>query len=341
MKKRIWILAGLLLMLVIFVGVFATKDTKKIIYTELINPVYPSGNDPWVVRREDDYYYCWSNDSGVHVRRIADLRNLADEGGSIVWVPEEGTMHSKELWAPELHYIGGHWYIYVAADDGHNKNHRMYVLKGTSQDPTEPFEFVGKLTDSTDRWAIDGTVMQWKGELYFIWSGWEGDVDVGQQLYIAHMADPVTIDSERVQISRPDLYWEQRGLPLQEGPAALTDEEKGSAIIVYSASGSWTDYYCLGQLTLTGDDPLDPQSWSKEREPIFSSGANTYGPGHCSFVTAPDGTLWMVYHANLNSGSGWDGRSCRAQPVFWDGETLDLGKPAVPGEPLPLAIFEE
>lgn len=338
MKK--WILIVAALAVVLIMGACAMKETKKIAYTELINPVWPSGNDPWVVRREDSYYYCWSTGNGVYVRKIRDLRDMADEGGSLVWTPEEGTMWSRELWAPELHYIDGNWYIYVAADDGKNENHRMYVLKGTSQDPTAPFEFIGKITDPTDRWAIDGTVLRWKGELYFVWSGWEGTVDVGQQLYIAHMSGPTAIDSERVRISVPDRYWEQRGLPLQEGPVALTDEEKGTAIIVYSASGSWTDAYCLGKLTLTGDDPMDPGSWTKEKDPIFQSGANTYGPGHCSFVTAPDGQLWMLYHANLSAGTGWEGRSCRAQPVSWDGVTLELGDPAIPGEPIPLAVFE-
>jgi len=275
------------------------------------------------------------------VRQISDLADMADEGGSLVWAPEAGTMHSKELWAPELHYLQGHWYIYVAADDGRNENHRMYVLRGTTQDPTDPFEFVGKLSAPTDRWAIDGTVLQWRGELYFLWSGWEGDADVGQQLYIAHMADPVTIDSERVQIAAADRFWEQRGLPLLEGPVALTDEGKGTAIIVYSASGSWTDYYCLGKLTLTGADPMDPAAWTKSADPVFSSGAGCYGPGHCCFVTAPDESLWMIYHGNLHAGSGWDGRSCRAQPVFWDGVSLDLGKPAAPEEPIPLAVFDE
>lgn len=307
-------------------------------YTELTNPVYYTANDPWVVRQDGNYYYCWS-DGGIKVRQIDNLDDIKTKGGSLVWSPEAGTMYSQELWAPELHYIDGEWYIYVAADDGENANHRMYVLKGTSQDPTEPFELVGKITDPTDRWAIDGTVMHCKGEMYFIWSGWEGEENVGQQLYIAHMSDPVTIDSERVQISAPTYDWETQGLPVQEGPVALTDEEKGTAIIVYSASGSWTDYYCLGQLTLTGDDPMDPACWTKSEQSVFSSTADTYAPGHCSFVEALDGQLWMVYHANIESFAGWGGRTCRAQPVSWDGVTLDLGTPAALDEALLLPVL--
>jgi GH43 family beta-xylosidase len=44
--------------------------------------------------------------------------------------------YSKELWAPELHFIKGKWYMYFAADDGNNNNHRIYVLENPTADPT-------------------------------------------------------------------------------------------------------------------------------------------------------------------------------------------------------------
>lgn len=340
-KYIIWIILICCLLLAAAatgIGVLHMEKKSQYPYIEIVNPIYDSGNDPWVIRQGNDYYYCWS-DGAIHVRKIDNLHDIKDIGGTAVWTPPKGTMYSAELWAPELHYIDGAWYIYVAASNGSNENHRMYVLKGTSQDPTDPFEFVGKITDPTDRWAIDGTVLRHKGEMYFVWSGWEGDVDVGQQLYIAHMRDPVTIDSQRVMISSPTNKWERMALPLQEGPVALTDEETGSAIIVYSASGSWTDYYCFGQLTLTGTDPMDPASWTKSEDPIFAKDTGTYGPGHCSFVEALDGQLWMIYHANTFPGLGWDGRTCRAQPVQWDGKTLDLGVPLAPGQPVLLPVL--
>lgn len=216
MRKRtlLWILAACCAVLALLIAMKMeepkVESKPKYEYIEIENPIYHTANDPWVVRQGNDFYYCWSED-GIRVRRIDDLQDIKTTDGSLVWAPPKGTMYSEELWAPELHYIDGQWYIYVAASNGENHNHRMYVLRGTSQDPTDPFEFVGKLADETDRWAIDGTVMQWGGELYFIWSGWVGYEDVGQQLYIAHMSDPTTIDSERVMISAPSHKWEKMG----------------------------------------------------------------------------------------------------------------------------------
>ena len=301
-------------------------------YKEIKNPVYEVGNDPWVFRKGDDYYYCWS-EGGVKVRKISNLDDIKTNGGNVVWTPPAGTMYSHELWAPELHYLNGEWYIYVAADDGNNNNHRMYVLKGTSQDPTHPFKFVGQITDPTNKWAIDGTVMTYKGEMYFIWSGWEGDVNVSQNIYIAHMKDPTTIDSERVCISVPEKEWETIGTPfVNEGPVAITNDETNTAIIVYSGSGSWTDDYCLASLTLTGDDPLDKDAWTKSAQPLMSKKAGAYGPGHCCFVEGYDGELYVTYHANVVSGSSWGGRSCRVQKVEWDGTNLVIGDPATPSD---------
>jgi len=314
-----------------FMEIYEAENTYT--YRTFQNPVLESGADPWVIRDGDSYYYCYSGGNGVCVNRIESLDKITAEGGTKVYTAPEGTMYSKEYWAPELHKIGGKWYIYVAADDGDNYNHRMYVLECTGDDPTDPYIMKGKITDSTDKWAIDGTVLQYKGECYFIWSGWEGDVNVAQNIYIAHMSDPWTIDSERVELSRPQFRFEKLGgtPSINEGPVALVAPSGETVHIVYSGSGSWSDFYCLGLLTFSGEgDILDADSWTKSKEAIFEKTGTVYGPGHCSFTTAADDSLWIVYHANLVSGSGWGGRSVWTQQVAWDGDNLVLGTPASP-----------
>lgn len=316
---------------------------EKIVFK---NPLTP-GADPWVVRDGDAYYYCYSTGNGVGVARLENLAAISAKGGTEVYAAPAGTAYSAEYWAPELHKINGEWFIYVAADDGDNFNHRMYVLRGTDADPTKPFEMIGKLTDATDKWAIDGTVLQYQGELWFIWSGWEGDRNVAQNLYIAHMSNPWTIDSERALISKPDLEWERRGgwPKINEGPAALV---RGDVVhIVYSASGSWCDDYCLGVLTCRNGKFMEPASWEKSASPILTKAEGAFGPGHCSFTTAADDTAWIVYHANRKSGTSWGGRSVRLQPVAWDGDMPVIGAerdgvwtPGAPASPdAELAIF--
>lgn len=293
-------------------------------YDEVSNLRDIGGDDPWVVEHNGSYYYCWS-EGGVKVAKVDDLDQIVKARGKQVF--SSGSNYHN-VWAPELHYIDGAWYIYVAMCQGTTDNaaHRMYVLKGTSQDPTEPFRLVGKVTDSTDMWAIDGTVFQYKDELYTVWSGWPGATDGQQNLYIAHMSDPCTIDSERVLISTPSKPYElvTTGPSVNEGPAVLVKDDR--VIVVYSGNGSWTDDYLLTAVYCDTGDLLNADGWEKLDSPLLSKGSKTYGPGHCSFTTAKDGSLWVIYHANIESGSGWSGRSVRIQPVEWKDGLPYIGK---------------
>ena len=104
---------------------------------EFKNPIIPFGADPWIVEKDGTYYYCHTTGNGVAVRAFNWFSDANSAESVTVYTAPKGTMYSGEYWAPELHYLDGQWYIYVAADNGDNYNHRMYVLKGTSQDPTK------------------------------------------------------------------------------------------------------------------------------------------------------------------------------------------------------------
>jgi GH43 family beta-xylosidase len=295
------------------------------------NPI-GNGADPWVIRWQGAYYLCSSN-GGCNVSKSEKLQDVCTAPKVRVWTPPADSAYSSGVWAPELHYLQGKWYIYVAADNGDNYTHHMYVLEGTTQNPQDPFVLKAKISDATDRWAIDGTVLTTDDDkLYFIWSGWEGSENVCQNLYIAPMSDPWTISGERVLISSPEYAWEKKGgTPLiNEGPEVLKHD--GSLFIIYSASGSWTDDYCLGQLRFKGGDILSKDSWGKDSLPVFAKTDTVFGPGHCSFVKSPDSTEdWIVYHAAKFRGAGWN-RNVRIQKFDWklDGSP-DFGIPITEG----------
>lgn len=301
------------------------------------NPIVSRGADPWIIRWNSKYYFCQSepdHPDSVWLNAAVNLEDIGKGGWKCVWRSTQGTAYSKEVWAPELHFIRGKWYIYVAADDGDNFHHHMYVLEGTSIDPIQPFRLKGKIAAPEDRWAIDGTVLEMPdGKLYFIWSGWEGTDNIAQNLYIAPMNNPWTIDGPRVCLSRPGHLWERHGLPINEGPEVLWHGNR--LFVIYSASGMWTDDYCLGELAWNGGDVLDPKSWVKNPEPVFASSESVFGPGHCSFVLSPDGKEdWIVYHAHVHRGSGAM-RDVRIQRFTWKADdSPDFGTPVSAETPL-------
>ncbi|MEK5033331.1 family 43 glycosylhydrolase [Paenibacillus sp. FSL R7-0302] len=295
--------------------------------------------DPSVIYK-DGYYYMTFTHNGTDIMvmksRTLDFRQAERK---VVWYPPAETAYSANLWAPELQYIRGQWYIYFAADDGHNENHRMYVLQGDSGDPLGGYTFKGQVTDNTNKWAIDGLAMEVDDALYFVWSGWEGDMNAAQNTYIAPMSDPLTISGPRVLLSEPLLAWEQAGGPpyINEGQSILYHD--GRVFIVYSGAGSWTPYYSLGLLALKpGSDPLETASWTKAELPLLTmdEAAGVYGPGHNSFTVSPDGSeQWIIYHATAGAEDGWNNRKARAQRVSWDKDGLPVfGKP----QPLSAAL---
>jgi GH43 family beta-xylosidase len=241
--------------------------------------------------------------------------------------------------------LRGKWYVYFAADAGRNESHRLWVIENASADPLQgEWTFKGKLADATDKWAIDATVFEHKGQLYALWSGWEGDVNRVQNIYIAPMSDAWTISGRRVLISTPTLEWEKHGdlggdpshVDVNEGPEFLARGDK--IFVAFSASGCWTDSYAIGLLTASADaDPLDPTSWTKSPNPVFKGrrDAGALGTGHNSFFRSPDGTEdWILYHANPlpRQGCG-DNRSPRMQKFTWRSDgTPDFGKPVPLGK---------
>lgn len=284
----------------------------------------PPAQDPQVVFAEGQFVYCESSPHGIFLRRSQTLQGLARAPRRRIWAPPARGPYARNIWAPELHAIGDKWYVYFAADDGRNENHRMWVLVSDGTNPLGPYRLAGQL--DTGGWAIDGTVFRGPGEqLFFLWSGWPGTTDGQQNLYLSRMDTPTRLAGERVLLATPDCAWERRGMPICEGPQVLS--RGGRLFVVYSASASWTSDYCLGLLAHDGGDLLDRASWRKVGR-AFGGNEHAWGVGHCGFVTDGDGADWILYHAKTRRRPGWEDREVRAQRFFW----TRTGEPAF-GEP--------
>ena len=293
--------------------------------TTFKNPVLSSGADPWVYKNSTEYFVTFTTGDNITLIRTDKMAELKNGKKKIIWTPPSSGFNSKEIWAPELHKINGNWYVYYAASDGDNKNHKLWVLENTAQDPFQGMWIdKGELKLPDDKWAIDGTHIEINNQNYFAWSGWAGDVNISQNIYLAKMESPFKISSERVCILSPTESWETNNTnpAVLEAPQFLIKDNK--IFLFYSAGGCWTDGYSIGLIWMDAlKNPLDTNSWARSKNnPLFVSNTigNTFGPGHNSFFKSLNGKEdWILYHANSQPGQGCGGsRSTRMQQFTWD-----------------------
>ena len=273
-------------------------------------------NKPWILQRADPYVYKHTDGTyyftasipaydGIVLRHSDTLAGLKDAEEVRVWQKHDKGIMSEHIWAPELHYLDGKWYIYYAGGDIDDVwAIRPYILECADQDPmTGNWVEKGKMTRaeedefSFEAFSLDGTVFENRGKHYYIWAE---KVGVGKQisnLYIAEMENPCKLKTVQVLLTTPDYDWERIGFWVNEGPAVIHHD--GKIYMTYSASETGVAY-CMGMLSISEDaDLLDPAMWKKERYPVLETNAEKgiYGPGHNSFTEDEQGNPIMVYHA--------------------------------------------
>ncbi len=276
-------------------------------------------NEPWILQRADPficrhngkYYFTASVPAydRIVLRRADTLAGIADAEEVTIWEKHASGVMSEHIWAPELHYLDGKWYIYFAGGEKDDIwKIRPYVLECADEDPvTGTWKELGMMQCAEEdefsfrAFSLDATIFENQGKRYYVWAE---KVGVGKQisnLYIAEMDSPNKLRTVQVLLTTPDYDWERVGFWVNEGPAVL--KRNGKIFLTYSASETGAPY-CMGMLTADEDsDLLDPLSWKKERYPVLQSDVflEIYGPGHNSFTVDEEGNDILVYHARKES----------------------------------------
>lgn len=281
------------------------------------NPFIPERADPYVTKGNDGFYYFTASypaylnvDAGydrIILRKSDTVIGLASAEEHTIWSAHTEGVMSKHIWAPELHFIGGKWYIFFAAGEKDAVwNIRPFVLMCEGSDPiNDKWVEMGRMkaTDGDDRsfstFSLDMTYFEHHGRHYVIWAEKIGD----SSLFMAEInsREPWKLISKPILLTKPEYDWEIVRHRVNEGPSVLKTEDK--IFVFFSASGTGAEY-CMGMLYADANaDLMDINSWTKCSEPVLKTEdlVDEAGPGHNSFVVDENGDLLIVYHARPHS----------------------------------------
>ena len=274
--------------------------------------------DPFVIRHESGYVMYGTTPEVLHdglafqMLVSDDLRTWSPAGGALS--PTADSSEWTEHWAPEVAYQGGEYWMYYSAGIGESGHHlRVARARG----PLGPFVDCGINLTPTLPFAIDPSPFRdvdgswW---LFFATDDLTGERP-GTVVAVARMRDMATIETPQV-ILRASADWQRYERDRQlygatfdwhtvEGPHVV--HRCGRYWMLY-AGGNWqTPGYGVG--VATAASPAGPWHLHADGPSLLASDADSglVGPGHCSVVTAADGSDHLVFHA-------WDSSATVRRP---------------------------
>ena len=206
------------------------------------------------------------------------------------------------LWAPDIEYFNGKYYLYYAASDTSLPGGGSAIGVATSNSPTGPWADSGTpVVEPHDapccagsrRWVFDPEVIDDNGRLYIFYGSYFGGISARRMSADGLHSDPasetqITIDNryEGVDIVQHGGYY----YLLASATNCCNGPLTGYSVFAGRSTnllGPYVDREGVSLLAArVGGTPV-----------VTTNGNRWVGPGHNSFFTDFSGQDWLVYHA--------------------------------------------
>ena len=94
----------------------------------ILKPLIEQRADPYIYKHTDGYYYFTASVplyDRIELRRATTIDGLATAQTVDAWTKPANGPYSELVWAPELHFNQGAWYVYFAADAFNPRQHHV------------------------------------------------------------------------------------------------------------------------------------------------------------------------------------------------------------------------
>ena len=317
------------------------------------NPVHGGYlGDPFVLKHNGEYYAYGTvplREPAVPVLHSRDLVNWRQLGHALT-LPGDAF---EALWAPEVAYDNGTFYMYYSAGGEEGEGHQLRVALASH--PAGPFEDSNRVLTPDDPFTIDAHPFRdddGRWYLYYCRDFLEPDREgrVGTGIVVDRLVGMTRLAGERRTVVRPhadwQLYerqreWYGRVWDWYTVEGAFVRKHDGRYYCLYSG-GAWREPN-YGVSYVLADHPMGPFAPEADAEGpgiLRTSPGQVVGPGHASVVLAPDNAHeYLVYHA-------WDpehtSRRMRIDPLTWgEGGPGSSGPTLEPRPAPPLPLFHD
>src|SRR5215217_1641594 len=75
--------------------------------TTFTNPLLSSGPDPWIIQKDNQYYYTHTLGNRIALWKTEKVSELNKATPQTIWTAPATGVNSKDVWAPEVHFLDG------------------------------------------------------------------------------------------------------------------------------------------------------------------------------------------------------------------------------------------
>ncbi|MEE9414067.1 MAG: glycoside hydrolase family 43 protein [Acidimicrobiales bacterium] len=247
--------------------------------------------DPFVLRRDGDYFAFSTNTSGANVPvwYSNDLKSWTLLIDALPELPAWAASTGSQTWAPSVLQRGGSFILYFTTRDA--ATNRQCIGVATSSEPQGPYVSSARrplVCQASLGGSIDPSpFVDSSGTPWLLWKNDGNCCAVLTRIWSQQLSgDGLSVVGGETELLWADQEWEAS---LIEGPAMVS--VNGTLHLFYSANGWSTNQYAIGHAVCeTVQGPCYKSTTTT------SWGSSDGGPGGAEFFSDAVGQVWMVFH---------------------------------------------